>query len=205
MKDNIPAITKIRYTQYLRALYELKERGNERILSYQIGSMVEVSASTVRKDFMYLNYIGKSAYGYNINDLIKALEAEIGLTKKEKIILIGAGSLGHALIKYNFNSHKIGKIVAAFDCDKTKIGTKIYGVTVHDISKIKRKIPKDTKIAILTVPKEEVDPIINTLISLNVEAIINFSDAIPRRRKKIKIYSVDLVEIISKAIYDFKK
>ena len=204
MKKNIPNATKNRFPQYLRVLQELKERGIEHVRSYQIGNMLDISEVTVRKDFTHLPIYGKTAYGYDLVSLMNVLEKELQLTKSEKIILIGVGTLGTTLLKYNFNSNRAGKIVCAFDIDPQKYNQKHYGVPVYSIEKITKKMPKDTKIAIIATPKDEVDTLINQLVSLKIEAIINFSDAIPRKRKNIKIYNIDITEIIFKAIYDYK-
>lgn len=205
MSIDIPQATKKRLPQYLRLLYDLKQKGNERIRSYQIGNMLDISNSTVRKDFHYLQSVGKSAYGYNIDELIHSLEKELGSNKQEKIILIGVGVLGTALLKYNFISNRVGKIVAAFDSDPQKTNQKNYGVPVHHISKISKKILKDVHIAMLAIPKEEIDIVVNQLVKLNIQAIINFSDGIPRKRKNVKIYNIDFAETVTKAIYNCKK
>ena len=97
MRSSIPNATKKRFPQYLRVLQELQERGNERVFSYQIGNMMDISEYTVRKDFMFLSVEGKTASGYDINLFIKALEQELGFTNHEKIILIGVGVLGSAI------------------------------------------------------------------------------------------------------------
>ena len=204
MRSSIPNATKKRFPQYLRVLQELQERGNERVFSYQIGNMMDISEYTVRKDFMFLSVEGKTASGYDINLFIKALEQELGFTNHEKIILIGVGVLGNALLKYNFVSHRIGKIVCAFDCDKQKTNKKNYGVPVYDMELLSKKIPRDTTIAILAIPKEDLETVINQLMSLKVKAILNFTDGLPRKRKNIKIYNIDLAEMISKTIYDFQ-
>ena len=69
---------------------------------------------------------------------------------------------------------------------------------------LSKKIPRDTTIAILAIPKEDLETVINQLMSLKVKAILNFTDGLPRKRKNIKIYNIDLVEMISKTIYDFQ-
>ncbi len=200
----IPQATKKRLPQYLRVLQELKERGNKKVYSYQIGNMMEISETTVRKDFMFLNTVGKSAYGYDVSTLIKTLEQEMLINHQEKLVLIGVGSLGTALLKYNFMSNRIGKIVCGFDVDPQKVNKKNYGVPIHDMAMIHKKMPKNVSIALLAIPKEELDGVINQLINLKIQSFINFSDGLPRKRKNVKVYSIDLVEAISKAIYEMK-
>lgn len=91
---------------------------------------------------MFLSVEGKTASGYDINLFIKALEQELGFTNHEKIILIGVGVLGNALLKYNFVSHRIGKIVCAFDCDKQKTNKKIMAFPFMIWNYFQKKYPE---------------------------------------------------------------
>ncbi len=203
MNRSIPTATRNRLPQYLRILKEFKERGSDHICSYQIGNILDISDATVRKDLSILQMtVGKSAYGYDVDRLIEVLEKEIGFNKNEKMILIGVGAIGNIIItNYNFNPNRYGKIVAAFDITQQFVNTKIGSIPVYDFAQLSKKIPKETRIAIVTTPKEHLEMVINKLISLKIEIVINFTTGYPRKRKKIDVYNIDLSEIIAKSIY----
>lgn len=201
----VPPSSKRRYPLYLRALQQLKQRGVERVMSYQIGNMCNVAADTVRRDLMYVKHKGKTAAGYEVESLIEAFNDELGTTgENTKLILIGVGNIGQGLLKYNYIPAHVGQIVCAYDIDPNKIGTQINGVPVYDITSLKTTFPTGCNIAILAIPKDNIDEVVSRLVNLNIRAIINFSDGVPRKRNNVVVHQVDLVKIVSEIIYDFK-
>ena len=200
-----PPSSKKRFPLYLRALQQLKQRGVERVMSYQIGNICNVTADTVRRDLMYVKHKGKTAAGYEIDSLLDAFNEELGTASDNtKLILIGVGNIGMGLLKYNYIPSHIGHIVSAYDIDPKKIGTYINGVPVYNLASLKTTFPEGCKIAILAIPKDKIDDIVAKLVSLKVKAIINFSDGIPRKRHNVVVHQIDLAKIVSEIIYDFK-
>ena len=201
----IPPSSKRRFPLYLRALSQLHQRGIVRVMSYQIGNMCNISADTVRRDLMYVKHKAKTAAGYQVESLLEAFNEELGTnTSNVKIILIGVGNIGQGLLKYNYIPSHIGKIECAYDVDPSKIGTMINNVPIYDLSKLKQTCPEDCKIAILAIPKDDIDDVVNRLVPLKIKAIINFSDGVPRKRNNIVVHQVDLAKIVSEIVYDFK-
>ena len=174
-------------------------------MSYQIGNMCNLSADTVRRDLMYVKHKGKTASGYEVESLLEAFNEELGTTSRNvKIILIGVGNIGQGLLKYNYLPSHIGKIECAYDVDPNKIGTTINNVPIYDISKLKQTCPDDCNIAILAIPKENIDDVVSRLVPLRIKALINFSDGVPRKRSNMVVHQVDLAKIVSEIVYDFK-
>lgn len=204
-RKDIPLSSKRRFPLYLRALQQLKQRGVTRVMSYQIGNMCNVSADTVRRDLMYVKHKGKTAAGYEIDSLLEAFNDELGTTgDNTKLVLIGVGNIGIGLLKYNGLQSHIGHIACAYDTDPNKIGSIINGVPVYDFASIKHTFPTDCSIAILAIPKDNIDEVVSRLVTLKVKAIINFSDGVPRKRNNVTVHQVDLAKIVSEIIYDFK-
>ena len=205
VKKKIPPSSQRRYPLYLRALQQIKQRGVERVMSYQIGNMCNVAADTVRRDLMYVKHKGRTAAGYEVESLLEALNDELGTSSVDsKLILIGVGNIGQGLLKYNYIPSHVGKIVAAYDVDPKKVGTYINNVPVYDLSALKKTFPSGCQIAILAIPKEGIDEVVSRLVSLKVKAIINFSDGVPRKRNSVVVHQIDLAKIVSEIIYDFK-
>ena len=201
----VPPSSKKRFPLYLRALQQLKQRGVLRVMSYQIGNMCNVSADTVRRDLMYVEHKGKTAAGYDIESLIDAFNDELGTNSSDtKMVLLGVGNIGQGLLKYNYIPSHIGHIVCAYDIDPKKIGTMVNNVPIYDYASLKETFPEGTNIAILAIPKDNIDSVVGKLVSLKVKAIINFSDGVPRKRSQITVYQVDLAKIVSEIIYDLK-
>ena len=107
---NVPKATLQRYPLYLKALRKLSNSGVERILSKELSEFVNIEPTTIRRDFSFLGNLGKQGYGYDVSKLIDIFSQELGLEFDEKIILIGAGNLGRALMKYNKWNYVVGEI-----------------------------------------------------------------------------------------------
>ena len=120
------------------------------------------------------------------------------------MVLLGVGNIGQGLLKYNYIPSHIGHIVCAYDIDPKKIGTMVNNVPIYDYASLKETFPEGTNIAILAIPKDNIDSVVGKLVSLKVKAIINFSDGVPRKRSQITVYQVDLAKIVSEIIYDLK-
>ena len=96
---SVPKATLQRYPVYLKALRKLKRNGIERIMSKELASVVNIEPTTIRRDFSFLGNLGKQGYGYDVNLLIDIFNQELGMDFDEKIILVGAGNMGRALMK----------------------------------------------------------------------------------------------------------
>ena len=119
---NVPKATLQRYPVYLKALRKLANSGVERIMSKELSNVVSIEPTTIRRDFSFLGNLGKQGYGYDVNKLIEIFNQQLGLDFDEKIILVGAGNMGRALMKYNKWNHVVGEITCAFDISPNSSG-----------------------------------------------------------------------------------
>ena len=129
---NVPKATLQRYPVYLKALRKLKRGGVERIMSKELASVVNIEPTTIRRDFSFLGSLGKQGFGYEIDRLIEIFNAQLGMDFEEKIILVGAGNMGRALMKYNKWDYVVGEIVCAFDINLDRQGVR-FGIPVYDL------------------------------------------------------------------------
>ena len=92
-------------------------------------------------------------------------------------VLVGAGNLGRALME-NFDFSECGvSLKAAFDTDKTLIGTSIAGVHIYDAEELEQFISGNTVgLAILCVPKSVAPKVGERLKKCGIGAIWNFSN-----------------------------
>ncbi|MCM8760074.1 MAG: redox-sensing transcriptional repressor Rex, partial [Candidatus Omnitrophica bacterium] len=154
-EKRIPQETIKRLALYLRSLKKLRKENLTIVSSNQITAHLNVTSEQFRKDISYFGSLGKRGVGYKTDILIEHLERIFGVDKERRIILVGAGKLGSALLAYpgflNFNL----RIVAAFDNDPAKIGKVLGGIKIEDISKMKKIISKiGVELAILTLPAD---------------------------------------------------
>ena len=173
--ENISKSTLKRYPVYLKALRKLSQDGVKRIMSSELSEYVDIKSTTIRRDFSLIGQLGKQGYGYDVDELIDIFSKELGAQYDEKMILIGVGRLGTAILNYNNWNHVAGEIVCAFDKqpDKRNNEPKV-NVPVYHIDQLKEKFPEGCEIAILCIPDGAQD-IVNELHELGVKGIVNFT------------------------------
>ncbi|MBR3251409.1 MAG: redox-sensing transcriptional repressor Rex [Erysipelotrichaceae bacterium] len=164
-----------RYPVYLKALRKLSNEGKKRVMSSQLAEYVGIKSTTIRRDFSLLGQLGKQGYGYDIDTLIDIFQKELGDNYEEKMVLIGVGRLGTAILNYNNWNHVAGEIVCAFDIQPEKRSSEPkVNVPVYHISQMKEKMPKNVQIAILCIPSGAQE-IVNELHEIGVKGIVNFT------------------------------
>lgn len=122
-----------RLIQYYRLLKQMKGEGRRVISSLQIGEMLGIKASQVRKDLSYFGEIGKRGVGYHVNRLCSHIENILASPKVWRIAMAGVGNLGRALMGHTaFESYKF-EVKALFDVDPAKVGKEIMGLSLIHI------------------------------------------------------------------------
>lgn len=165
-----------RLPRYYRFLGELLKEGTEKISSRELSERMKLTASQIRQDLNCFGGFGQQGYGYNVADLRGEIAKIIGVEKRIKTIIIGAGNLGRAL-SVHIDFPKNGcELVGVFDSNAELTGKEIAGVKIAHISEIsdfcKANIPQ---IAVLCIPKTEAHSVCELLISKGVTSFWNFS------------------------------
>ena len=117
---DIPSATVGRLILYARELQRLRREGQTHVSSGELGVLLSVSDAVVRRDVSYLGQMGRRGVGYEVGPLIHQIRETMGTNVKWKVALIGAGSLGTALIRYRGFSEQGFELVAAFDSDPAR-------------------------------------------------------------------------------------
>ncbi len=196
---NVPKATLQRYPIYLKALRKLQSNGVTRIMSKELSEYVDIESTTIRRDFSFLGTLGKQGYGYDVEKLITIFNEELGLGFDEKIILVGAGNLGRALMNYNRWNHVVGEIVCAFDMFPEKTGK--VSIPVYHVSEIKEKMPKGCRIAILCV-SQNVQETVDHLIENGIVGIVDFTHEHFQVPKHVRVKPVDVVSTIQELVFE---
>lgn len=183
-----------RLTLYHCILTDYISKDIEFISSPQIASLLKIDDSQVRKDLNLLNNVGKCRVGYIVKDLKKNIEKTLGFLNPKDAFIIGAGNLGSALAKYsNFANYGLN-VLALFDNDNLKVGTKINEKEVFHISKLPDLAKKlSVEIAILTVPREYAQATANFLVQSNIKYIWNFTPTVLAVPKDIQVWNENLM------------
>lgn len=188
-----------RFPIYLKALRKLKAEGYESIMSEELASIISIKSTTIRRDFSFIGSLGKQGYGYSVDYLIETFSAELGLGFDEKIILIGVGNLGKALLNYNKWNNVVGEIVCAFDLQPENINNTC--VPVYHLNDFKDKLPDGCRIAILCISKD-IQHTVDFIIEHGIVGIVDFTHEHFTVPKGIVVKPVDVVSSIQELVYE---
>ena len=179
MKEKgVSAVVVKRLPRYYRYLDDLLKKNIKRISSTELSRRMGVTASQIRQDLNCFGGFGQQGYGYNVEMLHGKIGNILGIDRGYKMVIIGAGHLGHALANHT-NFRKRGfNLVGIYDTDESIIGTDIAGITVEAYDAIPQSFAeKQPQIAILAVPKSAVNEVAEKLVENGVTAILNFTYA----------------------------
>src|SRR4029077_5933322 len=120
---------------------------------------------------------GVRGVGYYVRDLKRHLRQILGLDRKLRVAIIGAGNLGLALADYPGFRQEGFEIVALFDNLSAKVGQKSRGgVPINDIHDLRRMARRDgISIAVIPVPAASAQPVVNLVVASGIKAVLNFS------------------------------
>ncbi len=163
-----------RYYGQLNALYQV---GVARISSSSLGKVMNLTASQIRQDLSCFGEFGQQGYGYNVESLRNEIAEILGMNLGHTAIVLGAGNLGRALIQnFQFAQHGF-ELIAAFDTDRTLVGTSIAGVPVYNIDKLTQYLESQhVDVGVLTVPQSAAVPTAQRLIDGGVKGLWNFTN-----------------------------
>ena len=166
-----------RLPRYYRFLYDLKENGVTRISSRELSMRMGLTASQIRQDLNCFGGFGQQGYGYNVAELRSEIGHILGIDSGYRLIVVGAGHLGHALLQ-NFDFQKVGfQVDTAFDVSPALIGTKIHDVTIRPMEELEHYVEEyHPNVAVLTVPQSVAQPLADRLIALGVKGFWNFTN-----------------------------
>lgn len=196
----VPKATMQRYPIYLKALRKLHSQNVSRVLSSELSELVNIAATTIRRDLSFIGCLGKQGYGYDVEKLIQVFNEKLGTGFDEKIILIGVGNLGHALLNYNRWNYVVGEIVMAFEIDEDLIG-EVKGIPVYHINQLEEKIPKDCRIAILTA-STDIQDVVDRLYKCGVLGLIDFTHQHISVPKGMILKEIDIVANIQELVFE---
>lgn len=199
----VPKATLQRYPVYLKALRKLHNSGIEKIMSKELSEVVNIESTTIRRDFSFLGNLGKQGYGYDVAKLIEIFNQELGMDFDEKIILIGAGNMGRALMKYNKWNHVVGEITCAFDISPDRQGVR-FGIPVYDLNDLEMKIPDGCRIAILAAGTD-IQKTVDRLVECGIVGLVDFTHEHIQVPKGISIKSIDVVSSIQELVFETNK
>jgi redox-sensing transcriptional repressor len=190
---NVPDSSVRRLSAYLRKLEHLAAESVEHVSSTQLAEYMNVGAAQVRRDLTLFGQFGRRGVGYDVADLIQQLRRILGTHVPWNIIVIGAGELSRALIRYRGFAERGFRVVAAFDIDPRKTGKNVGGVPILPMDQLPQVIEQHAvRLAVLAVPEAAAQQAADRLAEAGIEGILNFASMKLEAPPKTFINQVDI-------------
>ncbi len=194
----IPEPSVRRLPLYAGFLRELKDQEKDSVSCTDIAGKFGFLPIQVRKDLAVTGITGKPKIGYQVEELLKAIEDFLGWNNCEDAFLVGAGNLGSTLIGYEKFKTLGLNIVSVFDDNPRKVGKKISGCEVLPIGKLGSLIERmHIKIGIITVPMESAQEIADIMVNAGIMAIWNFCPTLLNLPDSVIVENVRLSSSLS--------
>ena len=197
LKDALEPVSELttnRLSVYLRCLNELDENGVRTISSQALADQFHLNAAQIRKDLAYFGEFGVRGVGYYVRELRAHLRQILGLDRRVRVAIMGAGNLGLALADYQGFRTEGFEIAALFDTQRDKIGRRSRGgVPILDARTFRRAARRDRiRIAVIAVPAAAAQAVVNEVVAAGIKAVLNFSPGTLKVPADVKVKSVDL-------------
>ena len=179
---------------YLQYLITLREGGKTEVSAPFLAEHFGFTEIQVRKDLAAASSVqGKPKVGFRLLPLIQDIQDVLGFKTDNKAVVVGAGSMGTALLSYKgFREYGI-KVTAGFDKKKALIGTEIAGITVYDIRDLKSYCKNSgVNIGIITVPSSDAQNVCDLMVKAGIRAIWNFAQIHLNAPKGVLIYNENM-------------
>jgi redox-sensing transcriptional repressor len=190
-----------RLLRYKNALNRFEKMGFVKVFSDNLADAIGVTPSQVRKDFSMFGISGNKRGGYKVDYIITRLNEILGKDMPHKVVVVGAGHIGTALIKYKGFEKENIQIVAAFDID-TSHCDETGGIPVFPFDKLADYI-KDNgiRIGIIAVPDIAAQYVMDLMVGAGIKGVMNFAPIRLRADDSVVVNNVNLALELENIIY----
>lgn len=192
-RQKVSTTTVRRLSLYLRHLDDFAAQGRSTVSSAELSRRVGTTSAQVRKDLSVFGSFGKRGLGYSVEDLSDELRRILGLSRKWRVALVGAGRIGSALFEYRDFRRQGFHIVSILDADPGKIGSRWGDVEIRDTTELERVIrDAEIDIVIVAVPAEAAQEIVDRSVDAGIRGILNFAPTQVRVPEGIIVNDVNM-------------
>lgn len=191
-----------RLVRYKNILLRFKSLGLSRIFSDNLGDAAGVSASLVRKDFSLAKLtVGNKRGGYPIEVLLQRLDSILGTHILQRIIIVGCGKIGTALMNYSGFSSENVQIVAGFDNNPSRINP-AAPIPILPIGQLAAFVKEqEIQVAVLAVPESAAASILDQLAAAGVQGVLNFSPVQLKTGTSLFVQNINIAFEIENLFY----
>lgn len=179
-----------RLSHYYRVLEEVAAEGKRMISSHLLAEREGVTSAQVRKDLSSFGSFGRRGLGYHVEHLRDEIRALLGLDRRWRACVVGAGHIGAALIGYGGFADQGFDLVAVFDSDPERIGRTVEGRVVRAITSLSAK--DAFEIGVIATPVRAAQEVADALVAAGVHGILNFAPRKLRVPPSVSLRTVDM-------------
>ena len=190
-----------RLSRYLQVLTQAKKMGRETISSQELSDYTHVNSTQIRRDLSGFGKFGKRGVGYNVDSLLSQIRRILQTGGQHNIALFGAGHLGKAIASSDIFADHGFRVVAIFDADSRKIGSKVGGQKVRDIADLDAVVAEEgVVVGVLAVPGAAAQQLADELVASGVKIIFNYSESLLQVPAEVTVHTsspaVDLLHAL---------
>lgn len=165
-----------RLPKYLTFVRTLQKHDRVLISSQKLARALGLTSSTVRQDLTHFNSCRLSKQGYKIKALEHTLVRAIGLETNQKVIVVGSGDLGRALVLAEDLVEHSFYVCGLFDPDPSMCGRKVGTFTVQTLDDLLHVVERErVDIGVITVPPAAAQGVADKLILCGVRGLLNLT------------------------------
>ncbi|MFW5683994.1 MAG: redox-sensing transcriptional repressor Rex [Spirochaetota bacterium] len=175
MDERIHRPMVLRLARYLRVLQKLKGLGFVKVFSNNLGDAIGATPAVVRKDFSVIGIAGNKRGGYVIDSLIDRLIDVLGKNEVERVIVVGCGRIGTALLNFREFSREGIRVVAGFDSSEDRIDPDAQ-IPVLPMKQLPGFVQEHRiEVGVLAVPDQVATSVFELMVDAGIRGVLNFT------------------------------
>jgi redox-sensing transcriptional repressor len=167
-----------RLSRYLQVLIQARKMGRQTISSQELSEYTHINSTQIRRDLSGFGKFGKRGVGYRIDFLIDEIRKILRTAGgHHNIALFGAGNLGQAIAGSDIFADHGFQVVALFDVDPDRIGSKVGELEIRDFEDLEEVVAQESiVVGVIAVPPEAAQKVADGLVGAGVSIIFNYTD-----------------------------
>ncbi len=179
-----------RLSRYLMVLTQARKMGKETISSQELADYTHVNSTQIRRDLSGFGKFGKRGVGYNVDALIGEIRQILRTSGQHNIALFGAGNLGTAIAGSDIFADHGFSVVALFDTDPAKVGTRVGNLVVRHYDEMRDVIrDEEVVVAVLALPSAVAQGVADDLVEVGVKVLFNYTEALLHTPPEVTVHA----------------
>ncbi len=198
-KRSVSLQTLERLSVYRKLLKELDHEGVEYVHSRRLAGLAAVTPAQLRRDLTSFGTFGDISRGYNVREMGLVIGRVLHTDVVQRVVLVGVGDLGKALLSYRGFEERGFHIVAGLDVDPAKIGKVFAGRRCYGLDELEEVVDRyEIDIAMVASRATGLQDLVGRLAAAGVHGIVNFVPKHLRAPDGCTVEHIDIAATLEK-------